>query len=112
MTDWIPIDPLPIHADVIRWTEPVFHYPRSKRARPKKIGTREVTAEVLKVEGEWAALLVRGCRKVSEDSLRGVEIFKPSSEIKRKLPTLMRNRPLRLRWSDETARVAVVRDKS
>lgn len=107
MTGWLPIYSPPIHADVVRWTEPVFYYPKSKRAKPRRIGTREITAEVLKVEGEWAVLLVADCKKITEETLRDVETFKPNTEIKRKVPTLMRNRPQRLKWSDEGAREAI-----
>lgn len=108
MTGWLPIDTPPIHADVVRWTEPVFYYPKSKRSKPKRIGSREITAEVLKVEGEWAVLLVADCKKITEDTLRDVEILKPKVEIKRKMPTLMRNKPERMAWSDEDARKEVI----
>lgn len=108
MTGWQEISVPPIPADVVRWIEPVFYYSKRKKARPVKTGSREVTAEVLKIEGEWIFLLVRGCKKITADTLKDIEIFKPGKEIKRKTATLLRNNPERLIWSDETAREAIL----
>lgn len=110
MKDWLRIETQPIHADVIKWVEPVFYYPKRKNGRSSKIGTREVTAEVLKIEGEWIFLLVLSCKKITEPTLRDVELFKAGQEIKRKIATVVRNHPERLLWSDESAREEILRD--
>jgi hypothetical protein len=110
MTEWIRLTADFIEADVIRWNEAVFAR-QSRRARqPIKIGTRRVTAEVLKgpdAEG-WVALLVRRCEVLSETVIgQTVEVFKNGKSLRRSRNTLLRGEPERLLWSDETARDVV-----
>lgn len=63
MTGWIPLTNEFIAADVIRWDEAVYAKCGRRSRCPVKIGTRRVTAEVLKEPdtGGWVALLVRRC---------------------------------------------------
>lgn len=109
MSNWQKIIHPPIHADVIRWIEPIFHYPKSKKSKPTKIGSRSMITEVLKIDGDWAHLLVKDCTMKSIDTMRNIEVIKPDTEIKRKMNTLLRNNPERLLWSDETARTEVLK---
>lgn len=106
MTDWIPVEGEFIQADVIRWREAVFYKARRRGARPVKFGTRQVIAEVLREEDQdgFVLLLVRGCEGFSEMVGRPVEIFKKGTQVRRARRTIMRSKPERLVWSDETAR--------
>jgi len=106
MTDWIPVEGEFIQADVVRWREAVFYTARRRGARPVKIGTRQVIAEVPREEDQdgFVLLLVRGCEGSSEMVGKPVDIFKKGTQVRRARRTIMRDKPERLVWSDETAR--------
>jgi len=110
MAEWIPIqDEGFIPADVIRWKEGVYSRRRSRKKKAPRLGDRLITAEVLKgpdAEG-WVRLLVRKCEILSELSTRKPAPLIQNTEIKRGVRTIMRGKPERLLWSDETARSAV-----
>ena len=106
MATWIPCGNDFIHADVIRWKESVFAARKKRSARALKTGERLVIAEVLR-DGEedgWVRLLIRGCEILSERTQKKVEKLKNGSEVKRQRRTIMRGKPERLAWSDESAR--------
>ena len=108
---WIPCGNGFIQADVIRWKEGVWEKPsRRRNARAVNVGDRVVIAEVLREDGEeWVHLLVRGCEMVSEKpSRRKVALLPKSQEIRRRRTTIVRGKPDRLSWSDETARGALI----
>jgi hypothetical protein len=110
MADWVPIlDDGFIAADVIRWKEGVYSRRRSSKAKAPRLGDRLVTAEVLKGPDSdgWVRLLVRKCEIISELSTRKPLSLPANTEIKRARRTIMRGKPERLLWSDESARVAV-----
>lgn len=111
MTGWIPLKNDFIAADVIRWDEAVYAKPGRRSRRPVKIGTRRVTAEVLKgpdADG-WVALLVRQCEVLTETVIgQVVEKFKNGRSLRRASDTIVRGKPERLLWTDETARDAVL----
>jgi len=108
MAHWLPATDF-IQADVIRWTEGVFA-PRRKGRKSLCIGERSVVAEVL-VRGDdgWVRLLVRACT-ITRDEFAGktVPILKAESQIRRGAKTILRGKPERLRWDDESARDAVL----
>ena len=115
MTEWIPCGAGFIEADVIRWREAVWGPRNTKRRRPGKnvrIGDRLVIAEVLgdaDAEG-WVYLLIRGCDVVKVMDGRRVDevpLLPKGKETKRKRHNLLRGKPERLLWSDETARALV-----
>lgn len=106
MTDWIPVGGGFIAADVIRWKEAVYEK-RGRRGRSVRAGERVVVAEVLKGVDEygWVHLLLRHCEVVSEVQGRAVRTMLPvDSMTKRKFNTIVRGKPERLLWSDESAR--------
>lgn len=110
MAEWVPIqDGRVIMADVIRWKETVYGPRRSKKAKAPRLGARLVTAEVLQepdAEG-WMRLLVRKCEIVLELTIRKPWPITPGTEMKRAVRTIMRGKPERLLWSDESARAVV-----
>tara|TARA_B100001105_G_scaffold249578_1_gene236679 strand:+ start:22 stop:420 length:399 start_codon:yes stop_codon:yes gene_type:complete len=106
MAEWIQTGEHFIEADVIRWKEGVF-LPRRGKGRAAKLGDRVVTAEVLQEDAEWVHLLVRHCDlcSVKRGRLeREVPLLNRGEEIKRKRATIVRSKPERLTWSDESAR--------
>ena len=110
MEIWVP-EPDFITADVIRWTEGVFD--KRRRGKPLCIGERLVTAEVSeRGEDGWVRLLVRACA-ITRDDYAGkhVTILKPESAIRRGAKTILRGKPERLLWEDESARAAVLASK-
>lgn len=111
MDQWIPAKDC-IVADVIRWTEGV--YDRRRRGKALRIGERQVSAEVLEWGKDgWARLLVRACT-VTKDEFAGraVQPVKAGETMRRSVKTIMRGKPHRLLWDDESARDAVVSGRS
>lgn len=110
MTEWVDAQHF-TGADIIRWTEGVFE----RKGRTKKsyrIGERRVTAEVLSIDNGWVRLLVRACEITRDEQAgRTVERYKPEATIRRASKTILRGKPERLRWDDETKRASVVRDE-
>lgn len=111
MGEWITADPI-IEADVIRWTEAVFDR-RRKGKKALRIGERLIVAEVLELTKDgWLRLLVRACTITRDDVAgRSIPTFKQEERIKRAVKTVMRGKPERLIWSDESARDGLLRDK-
>jgi len=110
MAEWVPIqDGAFIAADVIRWKEGVYRPRRSRKAKPFRLGDWLVTAEVFQEPDAngWARLLVRKCKILSELSIRKPSPIIANTEIKRAQKTIMRGKPERLLWSDESARALV-----
>ena len=106
--EWIPCGSGFIEADVIRWNEGVWHKPRRRRGRAVNIGERIVVAEVLRDEGGWLDLLIRGGAVASEKTSCKVSVLATNLEIRRKRHTIEKGKPERLLWSDETVRAVLV----
>lgn len=108
---WKPCGDRFIEADVIRFRETVWKPKRGPKSRPRKIGERMVTAEVLKREpGGWVRLKVRQSTTTqAEDWHASIKELAVEAELRRQLATIRRGKPHRLEWSDETARAAVVK---
>ncbi len=104
MAIWIPCGDGFIEADVVRWKESAWERRGPRSARAVNLGNRWVTAEVLREEEGWVYLLVRGCKVITEKTARQVKVLKKGSETRRKRKTIMRGRPERLEWSDESVR--------
>lgn len=113
MDEWVPAEDF-IAADVIRWTEGIFD--RRRKGKALRIGERRVTAEVLsRGPDNWVQLLVRGVEITRSDYAgKTIPLLKAGETVKRGLTTVLRGKPVRLPWSDESARAAVVkrRDRS
>lgn len=107
MADWMPCAEGFIVADIIRWHEGVWDRRGPKAARARKIGDREVTAEVIDGPDEqgFVLLLVRYC-VLAKDTAVGM--IQPGEQMKRKVNTIQRGKPERMAWSDETARMGVM----
>lgn len=112
MGEWLPCGKDFIPADVIRWSETVWARRGKRGASSKRIGERQLVAEVLR-EGPPAGtvwLLVRSCTLVTAWTKEPVAVFAPGDEIQRKRATLGRVAVERLAWSDESARTATLPD--
>lgn len=106
--EWIPCGSGFVVADVIRWNEGVWQKRRRRRGQFVNTGDLVITAEVLRDEGGWLDLLIRGCTVASEKPGHKVSALPTNMEIRRKRHTVEKGKPERLRWSDETARAALV----
>lgn len=107
MDQWVPAQDF-IAADVIRWTEGI--YDRRKRGKAVRIGERCVAAEVIeRGKDGWVKLLARGCT-ITKDKFAGRPIIplKAGDPLRRGEKTILRGKPQRLLWDDESARTAVV----
>lgn len=111
MDQWIPATDF-IAADVIRWTEGI--YDRRKRGKTLRIGERLIAAEVIeRGKDGWVKLLVRAST-ITKDEFAGrpITLLKPGEALRRGEKTVLRGKPQRLLWDDETARQAVVNGSS
>ncbi|WP_156397254.1 MULTISPECIES: hypothetical protein [unclassified Sphingomonas] len=108
MDQWIPAKDF-IAADVVRWTEGVFDR-RRKGKKAMRIGERLMIGEVLdRSDDGWVRLLILGST-ITKDEIYGKAIppMKPGVQLRRGVSTLSRGKPERLKWSDESARDAVL----
>ncbi len=111
MDQWIPAKDF-IAADVVRWTEGI--YDRRRRGKALRIGERLIAAEVIeRGKDGWVKLLVRACT-ITKDEFAGKSILplKAGEQVRRGEKTILRGKPQRLLWDDETARQAVVNGSS
>lgn len=111
MDQWTPATDF-ITADVVRWTEGI--YDRRKRGKALRIGERLVAAEVIeRGKDGWVKLLVRACT-ITKDEYAGKSLLplKAGEQVRRGEKTILRGKPQRLLWDDETARQAVVNGSS
>ncbi|MFN5616078.1 MAG: hypothetical protein ACK45V_10405 [Brevundimonas sp.] len=111
MNHWIPATDF-IAADVVRWTEGI--YDRRRRGKALRVGERLVAAEVIeRGKDGWVKLLVRACT-ITKDEFAGKPILplKAGEQVRRGEKTILRGKPERLLWADETARQAVVNGRS
>lgn len=108
MDDWVKADDF-IPADVIRWTEGIFD--RRRKGKAQRIGERLVTAEVLaRGPDNWVQLLVRAVEITRSDFAgKTIPLLKAGETVKRGFTTIIRGKPVRLLWSDESARAAITR---
>lgn len=110
MDQWVPATDF-IAADVVRWTEGI--YDRRRRGKALRIGERLVAAEVIeRGKDGWVRLLVRACT-ITKDEFAGRPIIplKAGEILRRGEKTILRGKPQRLLWNDETARAAVLASK-
>jgi len=106
MEEWVPAEDF-IPADVIRWTEGIFD--RRRKGKALRIGERLLAGEVVERTADgWVRVLVR-VSTITKDEMGGRTILqiRPGEIIRRGLKTILRGKPHRLLWSDETARERV-----
>lgn len=107
---WVPVEDF-IVADVIRWTETIFD--RRRKGKALRIGERALAGEVVeRTDDGWVRILLRASA-VTKAEFAGKTIppLKTGDTIKRGLKTILRGKPERLLWSDETARDVVIRKR-
>ena len=110
MTEWVAVGGGFIQADVIRWKEGVFERRGPRGRRVVKAGDRVMTAEVLKEADRqgWVLLKVVGCAVgVSRIHRRELIPVKVGTEIRRAYKTIVKGKPERLLWSEESVRAMV-----
>lgn len=111
MTEWVAVGGGFIQGDVIRWQEGDW-VRRGTRGRQRSVlvGDRGVTAEVLQAADRdgWVRLKVVACKGgVSRIHRKEVTVLKVGAEIKRAYKTIVRGKPERLLWSDESVRASL-----
>ena len=112
MGEWIPCGEQFIVGDVIRWTEPIWlELKKKKKSKSKKtvekLGTRRVTAEVLKVDARgYVSLSVCQCEIISNphDLPAKALTLRKKEIIRKQRSTIGKGRGERLKWSEESAR--------
>lgn len=108
--EWVSASDGFIEADVVRWTEGIYEKRRGKKAKARRLGERQVTAEVIEATADgWLMLLVRAC-VITKDDYAGstIQTLHIGETVKRARKTVERGKPERLLWSDEEARADVL----
>lgn len=101
-----------IIADVIRWREPVWKpQARASKKKPVIIGQRCITGQILRIDRNgWVHIKVVAC--TAEPAPHWPRPLppplKPGEIIRRQHRKIGQGKTVRLPWSDETARAAVV----
>lgn len=101
-----------IEADVIRWREPVWKpQARTSKKKPAVIGQRCVTGQIVRIDrAGWVHIKVAAC--TAEPAPHWLHPLppplKPGEIIRRQRNRIGQGKTIRLPWSDETARAAVV----
>ncbi len=100
MTKWISCGADFTDHDVVRWREPIWKPKKSKKAKPRIIGDRQVTAQVDSVDAEgFAALTVMHCvSKRVEDWIFELPQLKTGEKIRRSAATLSKGGAERAPW--------------
>jgi hypothetical protein len=109
MAEWVSAADGFIEADVIRWKEGVFKPRRSRKGRAVRVGEQLVAAEVLRgpdVKG-LLYLLVCSCEILSEIPGKTLTPLARGTKLNRARKTIVREKPERLLWSDESARAII-----
>lgn len=113
MGEWVSASDGFIEADVIRWTEGIYEKRRGKSGKSRRLGERQVVAEVIEATDDgWLKLLVRACT-ITKDDYAGSAMppLRIGDTINRARKTTDRGKPERLLWSDESARAEVVSER-
>lgn len=106
-----------IVADVIRWREPVWKpQARASKKKPSIIGQRCVTGQIIRIDrAGWVHIKVVACTDEPAahwlrhvQTTKGPPPLKPGEIIRRQRGRIGQGKVVRLPWSDETARAAVV----
>lgn len=110
MDEWVPAEDF-IAADVIRWTEAIFE--RRRKGKALRIGERALAGEVVERTNDgWVRVILRAASITKADFAgKTIPPLKPGETIKRGLKTILRGKPERLLWSDESARAEVIRKR-
>lgn len=113
MGEWVSAKDGFIKADVIRWTEGIYEKRRRRKASDRRLGERQVAAEVIAESNDgWLKLLVRACAITKDDYAGGaLPQLKIGDTIKRARKTVERGKPERLLWEDEEARECVLSER-
>ena len=96
---------------MIRWIEPIWLELRKKKRGKKveKLGTRRVTAEVVKVDASgYVSLSVCACEILSDMHGLKPRPFKKGQVLRKQRSTIGKGSGERLKWSHEDARALVV----
>ena len=112
-TKWIPCGEKFIVGDVIRWIEPIWLELKKKKKGGKKkvekLGTRRVTAEVVKIDGSgYVSLSILECEILSTGDGPKPEPLKKGESLRKLRRTIGKGNGERLKWSREDARSLVV----
>lgn len=95
---------------MIRFREAAWKPKKGPKSKSRKIGERVLTAEVLqRMPGGWVRLkVIRSETTNAEDWCYTIRELETGSIERRALATILRGKPMRLEWTDETARAAVL----
>jgi hypothetical protein len=100
MTKWISCGADCTDHDVVRWREPIWKPKKSKKAKPRIIGDRQVTAQVDSRDDDgFTALTVMHCvSKRVEDWIAELPQLKTGEKIRRSAATLAKGGAERAPW--------------
>lgn len=94
-------------ADVIEWTEAIWP-PKSRRKKLRPWGKQKVIGQITAIEGAFIKIAVLKSEITENESIKDLKPHKIGTTITKKRQTLLRGEPIRLHWSEEDVRRALV----
>ena len=102
-----------VEGDVIEWTEAIWPPSRSRRKKkPRPWGKQKVIAQIAAIDGDFIKLTILKSEILENDSIKTLLPHKIGETITKKRPTLLRGEPVRLLWSEEDVRAALLKQDS
>jgi len=117
MPKWIPCGESFVTGDVVRWKEPVWKPKARKSSKPKMIGERLITAQVVQCDAEWVEFALQSCQTTNAELWwKRIPELKANEPLRRRRGPLLKKSPERRPWDGkdgEAARSALaLRDRS
>ena len=102
--EWLECGKKLVVGDVIRWTEAIWPERKSRR-KQKPRGKRRVTAQVLEIDSrDYVRLSVIADEIIENKYGMPLKSLKKDEILVKKLATIARGTPQRLKWADEAQR--------
>lgn len=106
MWEWSDGDLL--EADVIGWKETIWPWKKSRRKKLRRRGKQVVAGQITKIEGDFISILILKAQIIENLTASEIQPYKVGTIVTKKRQTLMRGEPIRLHWSEEDVRTALL----
>jgi hypothetical protein len=100
-----------LESDVIEWREAIWSPNRTRRKKRQPWGTQAVTGQIIRIDGDFIVLKVLRA-KITESTVgTDLSTHKIGTTITKKRQTLLKGGPVRLHWSEEDVRTALLAEQ-
>lgn len=109
---WIPAENDLTIGDVIRWVDIIWSDKKYGKGKAKKHiirGKQEITGQIEEIKDDLMSIKIISAEIIEDNSGRKLDTHTPDDIIKKKIQTLVKREVKRLKWTDESARNAVIK---